>query len=441
MASAVVLPTQALLNPLVRPAGWPGRIAVGGTDQPRGRVWLVRFARPVTGDLSLETTATRTLPADATPEAITAATAAFARWFVPGATPGANEPPRTSINPVRESSSAPWRFSGLYLVTAVRSPSDAVVIFGGTIESPPDEFAASAAPRGGTARRRCWRAMARAGPLSTIRGGRGVAGIRKRPVRFECYRLAAGVHGPAGHVSSPEPVLPEQSSEPTDASVIQRWWVFAADVLPGWPVRAWNRVNPSDLPTFLGDSPAAWAGGLVVSRMTLDEVRVGTAQLADAIGLAIASGLVMLVWAGARRAGPGCALLVVGLLLALGTASVLGPLWWQRAASIPLLAGLIGAAAVVAVRGRRAVLPLACGLVALVHLDTQRNRPPAVVVVTLNTDGREVVAPKSVLDWPAIAPFRARRGAFAAPTRSEDDGGRESPLPSPHTRSKMVRRP
>ena len=372
VTSAVLLPVQGLVNPLVRPAGWPGRVALGGAGEPAGRVWLIRFARPVTGDVSLETTATRTLPADVTPDALRAATDDFARWLVPGATPIPNAPIVQSAGPGGEPPADPWRFSGLYLVTTVREPSSVMVIFGGTIDSAAATSLPLALPRGAELR-----AAGVGGrwlePGSCRLSEEGVARLPvpgKGRVRFEVrYRLPAS--DPSGRLESPAPVLPggQELSESRDASSVQRWWVFANDVLPGWPMRAWHRANPADLPAFLGDSPATWGSGLVVTRMALDEVRVGTARLADAIGLAAAAGLVVLVLVGARRGQSLVALAVVGLLLVLGAVQILAPPWWQRAASIPLVVGLIGAAAMVVVRGRRAVLPLAAGLIALTQLE------------------------------------------------------------------------
>ena len=405
VASAVVLPTTAFLNSLLRPTGWPGRAAIGGADQPMGRVWLVRFARPVTGDLTLESTATRTLPADATPEAIQRATDELSRWFVPGATPDPNAQPSTTPDPVK-TSLAPWRYSGLYLVTAVRSPSDVLVVFGGTIESSAGTSLPLRLPLGAELRAaavgRQWLE-----PGACRLSDEGVARLPvsgNGPTRFEVrYRLPAGI--PVGLVRSPEPVLPGDGPE-SGPSSIQRWWVFAADVLPGWPVRSWDRDNAADLPALLGDSPGAWGEGIVVSRLSLDEVRVGIARLADTIGLAVAVGIVLLVWAGVGHGRRFAALLVVGLVLALAAVKFLAPPWWQRAATIPLVVCLIGVAAMVVVRGRRAMLPLAGGLFALVHLDTHgQSTAPAVVVIAPDADGREVVvAPKSVLDRLAAVP-------------------------------------
>jgi hypothetical protein len=411
VTSAAPLPLQGLSNTLVRPAGWPGRVALGSAAEPTGRVWLIRFARPVTGEVSLETTATRSLPADATPEALRSATDEFSRWLVPGATviPNARIAQTPQASDVSRADS--WRFSNLYLVTTVREPSSAMVIFGGTIDSSAATSLPLALPAGAELR------AAGAGgrwlePGSCRLSEEGVARVPvlgKAPVRFEVrYRLPAD--GATGRLESPAPVLPgaPDPSEGPEASSIQRWWVFANGVLPGWPVRAWQRANPADLPSFLGDSPASWGSSLLVTRAALDEVHVGSERLADAVGIVVAAGLAVLVWFSARRRRPLGTLLAIGLLLALGAVHLLSPPWWQRAASIPLVVGLIGVAGAMVVRGRRAALPLAAGLVALTYLAPHRTHAqpssPAVVVLATDGEGREmVVAPKSVLDRLSIA--------------------------------------
>lgn len=436
VASAVELPTHGLLNPLVRPAGWPGRVAVGGADHPMGRVWLIRFARPVTGAVAVETTALRTLALNALPESIRTARDAFGRWNVPAATPDPIVSPLASPNTVRDSPSTDWRYSGLYLVTAVRSPSDVVVIFGGTIDSSLETSLPVRLPTGAELR-----AVAIGGrwlePGSCQLSEEGVARLPlpgNGPVRFEVrYRLPSQIQGPISRVSSREPALPDGPAGPelTEGNTLRRWWVFAGDVLPAWPVRAWGRANPAELPTFLGDSPVAWGNDTLVLRIQLDEVEVGTARLADVTGLAVAVGLVVLVWVSAQRGRPFCALLVVGLLLALGAVGLLGPPWWQRAVSIPLVTGLAGTAVMVIVRGRRAVAPLAAGLLALVHLDAiAQSTSPALVVVLAadaeNESGEVVLTPKSVLDRLAPAPVAPgvvlSRGVYSI--RVDDAGAR-----------------
>ena len=256
VAAAASLPAQSLAQPLGHAAGWPGRIAVAGAALVPGRVWLVRFARPVTGDVTLETTATRSVPAEAETDVLRELTDSFGEWVVPAAMKSPDSGP--PIAPQVESRPA-WSFSGLYLVSAVRSPSDVIVVFGGTVNASAGTSLPIQLPAGAQVR------AAGVGGRWMEPGGLQLSAdyilrlpvSAARPVRFEVrYRLPVEAQGPVGRVRSPRPELP------VDGAEVRRWWVFAADVLPGWPILAWDRGTPADLPAFLGDSPTAWAGGL-----------------------------------------------------------------------------------------------------------------------------------------------------------------------------------
>ena len=67
------------------------------------------------------------------PRVISEATDAFARWLVPAATQDPIRSHRLDLQLARKP--AACSFSGLYLVTALRSASDVVVMFGGTVDS------------------------------------------------------------------------------------------------------------------------------------------------------------------------------------------------------------------------------------------------------------------------------------------------------------------
>ena len=142
--------------------------------------------------------------------------------------------------------------------------------------------------------------------------------------------------------------------------------------------------------------------------------------------------LFALAWAGARRRHPLCGLLTVGVLLALGTANLLGPPWWQRAATAPLFVGLVSAAVMVIVRGRGAVAPVVAAAVVLVALfqwgtQAQALAPAAVVILPADAEGREiVVAPKAVLDRLAAAAHPTTPGVILSATEyavTADDAG------------------
>ena len=110
MATAVALPLTSWANPFGLVLG---RMDTGASLP--ARVWLIRFARPATSDVALETTATHTSPPTAEPPRLEA-------WSVLGATPPANANTARPPGIPHETPSPEWKFSGLYLVTAVRSP-------------------------------------------------------------------------------------------------------------------------------------------------------------------------------------------------------------------------------------------------------------------------------------------------------------------------------
>ena len=94
VATAVELPLMSWANPFGLVLG---RMDTGASFP--ARVWLIRFARPATSDVTLETTATHTSPPTAEPPRLEA-------WSVLGATPAANantaRPPGFRTKPPRQ---------------------------------------------------------------------------------------------------------------------------------------------------------------------------------------------------------------------------------------------------------------------------------------------------------------------------------------------------
>jgi hypothetical protein len=387
VAAAAAVPVTLFAGPFA--------FAAAGADSPH--LWLVRFARPVTGELILETSVV--IPTDPEDDSSLPGADAATRLTVWGATEW-----RAAAAPgvrVPEPPSAPqgWGFTGLYLVTAVRGSGDVVAVFGGTATAGgpalPVALPAGAEVRAASVGGR-W---VEPGSLRLADGVLSLPVHGTGPVRFEVrYRLPVEPGGVARQVRSPVPALPAPGGE------VRRWWAFGPSVLPGWPVWAWDRESPADLPELLGAHPVSGPGS-VVWRSSLDEVRVATARLADVVGVAMAAALFALAAAGVRRRHPFCALLALGGLLAVGAGFLLGPPWWQRAAAVPLVVGLAGAAVVVVARGHRSRLPAALaaagGVCVLTGPDTaaQPVAPAVVVILPRDANGREaVVAPKSVLD-------------------------------------------
>ncbi|HEY2910106.1 MAG TPA: hypothetical protein VGI99_07660, partial [Gemmataceae bacterium] len=165
-------------------------------------------------------------------------------------------------------------------------------------------------------------------------------------------------------------------------------------------------------------------GELAFSRYPLDEVWIAPARWMDATAAVATALLAILAWVGVRRRGRTLGLLAFAAATCLGAAYWLGPPAWSRALFVPLVAALIGAAAIAAARGwsrRRSpqIVPtsvqrgssrrLATGAALAILLVTAltlrgQNRPPRDVVFLL-PDG-SVAVPEATLD---------RLGALASP--------------------------
>jgi hypothetical protein len=394
------LPGVAVLEPARGGAGRTWRVTDGGNAVAAavplplpgaplaGRIWLVRFERPATAELTLETTATN-------PTGELAVLGA-ARTRVPAVS--AYHPPAP------RGGKPAWGFSGLYLVTAARTPRDVLAVFGGTVTGADVGVLPVTLPLG--AELRAASVGGRWLDPGVLRLSEGVLHlpIASAPARFEVrYRLPVEPGVVVHTLRSPLPGLPTAGVE------VGRWWAFGAEVLPGWPVRAWDRESADSLPGLLGDGPLREPGA-IVWQSPVEEMRVATARLADVVGIVVAAGLFALAWAGACRRHPFCGVLAAAVLFALGVGLLLGPPWWQRVALVPLAVGLLAAGGMVVARGRwsrvpaAAVLALAVCLVARSDSAAQPAAPATVVILPAGADGREVVvAPKELLDRLAAA--------------------------------------
>lgn len=404
--------TDALALPLdwlVRGCGLlaAGSPSVPATD-PAGaaRLWLLRFARPVADEVRWEAET-------AGPPGRFHVLGASHHHIAVGTGEGASG----------QSAAGTTTLTGLYLVTMVRSTREAEVVFGGTVAAGGERLRLGL-PTGAELR------AVVVGDQWLSPGAWWTDGSEVRlpvpargPVRFELrYRLPVEPAGLAAVVRSPLPIY-GQGEAP------RRWWVFGPEVLPGWPVRAWQTAGPAALPELLGE-PVAAAGAVIVAE-DVDEVRVGPTPVAIATGLLLAVVLFVCGWVGAGRRHPFCGLVLAGGLLATGVATLLGPPWWQRAAGSPLVIGLVVTAGVVVVRGqwlRGAAAVLLLLAVAWWASDSmaQTTAPvpamgdgPATVVLLPSEGemGETVVAARAVLD--RLAEFSRRETAPVAVVAAE----------------------
>jgi hypothetical protein len=410
VVAAIPFPAPWLALPfaVIAPGQWS--LVEAGSSDTFARLWIVRLARPVTGEVTLETTATQAKSnSTAGGEAVRLASGLLARLAVCG-----TRQSRVAFAPdslaVPAKRATQWAYSGVYLVTAVRAQTEVMVVFGGTVYGggetvlpvmlPPASEVRAVNVGGRWLEPGAWHS-----PTTDTPGGVLVKLpiSPNEPVRFEVrYRLPTDPGGLTRLVRSPEPGLPGETKD------IRRWWVFAPEVLPGWPVQPWDRESVSDFPQLLGD-PINPRGS--VFRTSVDEVRVATTQTAAAVGVGFAAAFFVLAWVGGRRRHPLLGLLLATGLLLVGVATLLGPPWWQRAAGVPLVIGLVAAAGMVLARGHLSRIPAAVATAILLclladsHSTAQPSTPATVILLPADADGREtVVAPKSVLERLAVRP-------------------------------------
>jgi len=327
-------------------------------------------------------------------------------------------PQATESVPPRSSMATPasglrgWEFEGLYLISTVQSLTDARVVFGGLAASRGDRYLPVQLPAGASLQ------------VALVEGrvvepGKCVVdpeGVLQVPLpdsglaRFELhYRLPMKPVGPAWIVRSQEPTLPGESAS------ARRWWIFAPEVLPGWPVLPWERGTTADLPTLLDELPLLTTGVGIVCQSTVEEVRVGSTRLAHVVGIVLTVAVIVLSWIGGQKQHPLVGVVSIGGLLLAGILFLLGPPWWQRAMTLPLFIGVLAVAAMVVIRGRRLVpvglvLLVLGGLVSVTSTIAQ-PLAPALVVILSDKEGREtIITSKAVLDRLESSTYSAQPG-------------------------------
>lgn len=409
------IPVSRLLDrlPLLTPFDLRSALAgVGARERMNGTIWVVRFARPLSGTVAIETTASGPAESDK------AVSLPVPRLLGAKQTIQAEPAPalqnRTEltvggdwvrVQKVSRSSIGPPPVSDAYLVTVVRQPNDVLAAFGGTVRDSRGEPIRLTLPPGADVHGVCvagrW-----LNPASCARCE--ADGMLRVPlpaapsVRFEVrYRLSGTTSWPTSRVNSPMPTI--QGSE----LPVTRWWAFADGTLPGWPARPWDATT--DQPPLLGGPLVSGEPVAFVARSDDEWVRVGTARTADALASAFAAGMVVFgLWVARRRRARGTMILGIAVALSLLIAEV-GPPWWARVAWPPLVAAtamLAVALTAIARHGRAVGSAVMAGAVAsllfvLFSSFTALAQPPAPATVLIFTDaeGREeVVAARVFLD-------------------------------------------
>ncbi|MCI0705407.1 MAG: hypothetical protein L0241_30470, partial [Planctomycetia bacterium] len=389
---------------------WAGLVATLSAGEGEGTLWLLRFARPLTGTAILETTASVATPSDTamslpvpqllgarqTTRAEVAPTLAD-RWTVDSAHGKVSARPRPQL------SASTWTVTDAYLVTAVGAPGETVAAFGGTVSRSTGGMLPVSLPVGVEVRGVCvagrWLNPASATASETL----SIPIPAGSDVQFEVrYRLPTSEGWPTRAVTSLAPGLPGNPP-------VRRWWAFAPGVLPGWPSRPWDATP--EIPPLLG-GPLVGGEPALVTRSDDEWVRAGTAQSADSVAIGLVALILAGGWLAVRRRRARGGVILAGIVIASGAVTQIGPPWWSRAAWPPLCAAGIALAAVIVSVGvrRRVAAPalaitasilLACLFRVLPAIAQPAPQPTPVVVLILpaEQDGSEVViAPRTVLE-------------------------------------------
>ena len=368
-------------------------------SQPE-RLWLIRFSRPATGELLLETVGT--IPANVASDST--APDPLAELTVWGAESRVVSARSTRARP------APLRALGLRRVV----PRDRGARTGqrrGHLRRNGDRCGWARARR--AARGRGVRARSLAGGGSSrVPCARG-----QRADSFRCqgralevrYRLPAEPGGSRGGSAVRSPCCPCKVAKSGDGGRSRPVYCPAGRC-------AWDREPAADLPELLGDRRSAVRARSCGGRRSRKCGGGGaTADVAEFCSRPSSphSGRPAAAATPALRAADGRG-------FARGRRRVmLGPPWWQRAALVPLVVALVAVGIVVVARGHRSRLPAAVAaavaMCVVSYSDTaaQPATPAAVVILPPDASGREVVvAPKAVLDRLAVVSRPASPGVI-----------------------------
>ena len=355
----------------------------------RDGFWVVKFARPVTGDLVFETTEVPAdLPAVTEQQFIDRATTPlwFDRWAVSGASDqkftiefapalaphfvgslrtrptgeGTETRPAIAVDR-REFEPPPTRpataFAGLHLVTDVDRDS-VTAVFGGTVTAGDGTEIPIALPAGAELRAAWvggrWLDPGRCRCEATADGCvfRLPLTVERGPTRFEIRYQLPSPGGPFPHITSQPPVLPGGPHE------VARWWVIRMSVVPVQPASGWHDQPPTGFPTRLNDAPTLTAGCRVGFHAG-DDLVVAPARTLDAAGVGLAAVVGLLGWFVGWHRGRWPLFGFIVLLLAGGLAASLGSPAVERVLQPGLAVGLIAAAGIVVARWRNPSQPVA----------------------------------------------------------------------------------
>jgi hypothetical protein len=291
-----------------------------------------------------------------------------------------------------------------YLVTVVRAASDVIVALGGSVSHSNGSPLQVALPPGVQVRsvnvQGRWLHPAACLERDTTDRLRIPLPVGT-DIRFEVrYRLPVSWAWPTYPITSPAPRV-NGSELP-----VQRWWAFAAGMLPGWPARPWDAT--AEEPPLLGGSLTS--GEVIVLATRADDtwIRVGSSRVARALAVILAAGIVVWGLGVLPRQRVGDLLLLAGFTgVSLGV-FYLGPPWWAQVAGLPvgsivLCWAWVGLARLVPRRGVRIATAATAAATLLLGIPTwplwAQGPTAATVLIVPNDRGTEdVFVPRAVLD-------------------------------------------
>lgn len=414
ITDAVPVPRELLdCLPLLAPRETlAGIIGARARGEVNGTVWVLRFARPLSGTAVLETTATGGAISDNTVSLPIPRLLGTHQTARAETAPGMQDRTEVMLNgdsvrvrTVPRSAIGPPPVSDAYLITVVRAPDEVLAAFGGTVRGSRGAPLQITLPTGAEIRGVCISGRWLNPAVCAERDADGALRIplpAEPAVRFEVrYRLPVSPSWPTRRVSSPAPVIVG------DDPPVKRWWAFASGVLPGWPSRPWETT--ADEPPLLGGPLSSGDPVTLVTRSDDESVRVGAVRTADALAASLVTVWVVFgLIAVQRRRARGAILLSVAVLASLLVAE-LGPPWWARVAWPPLLAstGVLAVVLVVlTIRGRTRSSPVAVAVAASLLLfvvgafsaDAQPPAPATVAILTDSEGKEDVLASRALMD-------------------------------------------
>ncbi len=383
----------------------------GGLPWP-GSWWVLRFQRPLTALAELETVALGPPVADFSvtlpiPQMLgvqpTVRAEVAPPWQARVTLQVAGD--RLQVTP-QASTATPPVVQDAYLVTVVRAAGDVMVAMGGSVPHSTGSALQVALPPGVQVHsvnvQGRWLHPAACLERATTDRLRIPLPVGA-DICFEVrYRLPVSRTWPTQTITSPAPRV-NGSELP-----VQRWWAFAAGMLPGWPARRWEAT--AEQPPLLGGPLSS--GEMIVLTTRADEtwIHVGSSRVARALAVILAAGIAVWgLWVLLRQRLRDV-LLLAGLTVMSVGGGYLGPPWWAHVAGLPVGAvvmcwALVGVAKLLPRRGvRTAAAAAATAAVMLVlgiptwPLWAQGPSGATVLIVTNDQGTEEVFVPRAVLD-------------------------------------------